>query len=336
MERKALMDDHHTPSLESTLSHPDSWAMDTSQWPAFDVKEMADEIAHLGLVKHIAELELFGYTVVHADQVNARPLAEKALARICDLSEQRLGIRPDVVGGTTHVGVHTRTIGKIMHEDRVFQQLMMHPVALALVTYMLGRSCVFSGSGVFMKGPATADQGGNSVTAQILAERGTISAKAKANRLQLGLHVDYTDRPAPFPALHEMCNVTWLLSDYDEEKGSIAFVPGSHRACRHPMDLEGEELAVPITAPMGSIAVFNSAIWHGSFPRKIAGLRTGLALWYCRPFVARLESFADVVTPELLEGMPPRFATLMGMDRLEYDVKGAKDGKFVLRPWHLT
>jgi ectoine hydroxylase-related dioxygenase (phytanoyl-CoA dioxygenase family) len=332
------MDDHHAHPLQHPVSSDNSWAADTSAWPDSDVKRMADELAEMGLVKHIAELELFGYTVVHADKVNARPLAEKALARICDISEQRLGLRPDLVGGTTHVGVHTRTIGKIIHEDRVFQQLLMHPIALALVTYTLGRSCVFSGSAVFMKGPATTHDvtANDSATAKILAERNALSAKAKANRLQLGLHVDYVDRPAPFPALHEMCNVTWLLSDYDEEKGSIAFVPGSHRVCRHPMDLEGEEDAVPITAPMGSIVVFNSAIWHGSFPRKIPGLRTGLALWYCRPFVARLESFADVITPELMEGMPERFATLMGLHRLEYGLKGAKDGKFVLRPGHLT
>jgi hypothetical protein len=327
------MNDHFSPPLSSDA---DPWLLNTSRWPQFDVKSVADEIARFGLVKHIAELELFGFTVVHADRINFRGAVEKAFSRICDLTEDRLGIRPDLVNGSTHVGVHTRTIGKIMHEDRVFQELLLHPIPLALVTYLLGRSCVYSGSAVFMKGPATADASLESSTARALGELSSISAKASAQRLQLGLHVDYVDRPAPFPILTELCNVTWLMSDYDEEKGSIAFVPGSHKAYRQPMDLEAEELAVPVEAPLGSIIVFNGGLWHGSFPRRIPGLRTGLALWYCRPYVARFESFTDVVTPELLAGMPERFATLMGMDRLEYGVKGAKEGKFVLRPRYFT
>jgi ectoine hydroxylase-related dioxygenase (phytanoyl-CoA dioxygenase family) len=187
-----------------------------------------------------------------------------------------------------------------------------------------------------MKGPAESDDGSCGEAGKALNRLSSISGKARADRLQLGLHVDYVDRPAPFPIFPELCNVTWLMSDYDEEKGSIAFVPGSHKAYRQPMDLEAEEVAVPIEAPLGSIVVFNGALWHGSFPRKTPGLRTGLALWYCRPYVARFESFTDVVTPALLAGMPERFATLMGMDRLEYGVKGAKEGKFVLRPRYFT
>jgi ectoine hydroxylase-related dioxygenase (phytanoyl-CoA dioxygenase family) len=288
------------------------WSMDTSRWPQSDVKFMAEEIARLGLSVNVAELDMFGYTIVHADKLGAQDLIRSALEAVFTLVEERSGVRPDVVSGSTHAGLYGMSMSKFLHRDRSFQKLMMHPIALALVTYLLGQRCLFSLSSLFMKGPAEGHV--NTDKKVSFANRG--------ERLQLGVHVDYTQHPAPFSAMVEQCNTTWLLSDYTAENGSIAMVPGSHRMRRHPADNELEEFAVPIEAPMGSLLVFNSATWHGSFPRKVPGLRTGLAFFFCRAYMRTLESHHDVVTPELLAGMPPRFATLMGVDKFEYNEQG--------------
>jgi hypothetical protein len=303
--------------------------MDVQAWPDSNVRDMALEIQSEGLIRNVAELELFGFTIVHVDQTGAADMVDEALERALDMVEKRNGIRPDVEEGGTHQDVYGRSTSKFVHVHRAFQNLMMHPKALTLVTYLLGKRAQLSTSGLFMKGPATGT--------------GTVDDRVyfagAGNRLQLGLHADYTQRPSPFPARHEQCNVTWLLSDYNQDNGSLALVPGSHRELRHPLSLEGEEDAVPINAKKGSFVLFTSATWHGSFPRKVKGLRTGMAFFYCRPCLARLESFEDVVTPELLEGMPDRFATLMGVDRFEFSESGVSReaaSKWPAQPHHFT
>ncbi len=315
-------------ALPASQSTP--WSSDLATWPKSDLKDVADEIARLGLVRNVAELEMFGFTIVHADQTGARALTDRALERMCDFLEQDNGVRPDLKTGATHVNIFGRSLGQILHRDRVFQELLLHPMALALVTYLLGNMCHFSGSALFMKGPVDASNPNTSKNAYYVN---------KTKRMQLGLHCDILHRPAPFSAIPELCNVHWLLTDYSDAEGALALVPGSHRALRHPMELEGEDDAIAVTAPAGSFVLFTGATWHGSLPRTVPGIRAGMPLWYCRANMARNEDFEGIVTPELLEGMPPRFATLMGMHRVAWNAGGPKIEnlkKWPVRPGYFT
>src|SRR5258708_1105883 len=164
-----------------------SWSVDTSLWPESNVRDVADELAKYDLVRNVAELELFGFTVVHADQTGVDTLIDTAVERVLHLVEDRSGAPPHVRCAGTPLNGYGRSTSKVLHKDRVFQQLMMHPMALALVTYLLGKRCLFSTSGLFMKGPATSRGGAD--------ER--VYLAAAGERLQLGLHADYTQRPSP-------------------------------------------------------------------------------------------------------------------------------------------
>lgn len=306
------------------------WCSDTSRWPDSEVKAVADEIARLGLQRNVAELELFGYTVVHADQTGAKALTDRALERACDLIVEDGAERPDFSTGATHANIYGRSLLQFLHRDRVFQELMIHPMALALVTYLMGNLCQYSGSGFYIKGPV--DEGNPKKTTNLYYAN-------PSKRLQLGLHVDALHRPSPLSFLPELCNVHWMLTDYDEERGATCIVPGSHRALRQPMEGEGEDQAIPIEAKAGSFVLFLGTTWHGSFPRAVPGLRAGLALWYCRAYMHRNEDFHDVLTAELLDGMPPRFATLMGADEVVWNKNGPKTEavkKWPLRPGYFT
>ena len=68
--------------------------------------------------------------------------------------EQRTGVRPDLASGETHRNVFFPTLYYFLFEDPLFQEWLLHPVLLALVTYLLGESCVLTTTAVFMKGPA--------------------------------------------------------------------------------------------------------------------------------------------------------------------------------------
>jgi ectoine hydroxylase-related dioxygenase (phytanoyl-CoA dioxygenase family) len=70
--------------------------------------------------------------------------------------------------------------------------------------------------------------------------------------------------PAPF----QVCNSIWLLDDFTEDNGATRVVPGSHRFSVSPGDAMPDPEAahhgqVKLTAPAGTVVVFNSHLWHG-------------------------------------------------------------------------
>jgi hypothetical protein len=298
--------------------------LDCSFWPQSETRAVAEEIVDLGLEREVYELETFGLTVVPAERTGARDLCQRVFARACGLIEERTGTAPDVGEGSTHVDVFVPSRYHFIHEDEVFQELLMHPMGLALATTLVGRRCVLAGTELFMKGPATRMTGND------------LSLGSRTEGLQLGLHSDNVMVPEPFPLAAHACNVTWLLSDYTREGGALAFVPGSHRICRQPYSGEAVEAAVPIEAPLGSLVVWHGNTWHGSFPRTEPGLRTGMAFGLTREYMHPHEPVRRDITDDALAKWPPRFATLLGRDIIDWGTEGPDYPKLVNRPYRYS
>ena len=251
---------------------------------------IAAEIDRLALGTHVADLELQGLAVVRPELVGGPQLADQMLELVLDLMERRNGVRPDPASGATHTNVCFPTLYFFLFEDELFEQWLLHPVMRALVDHLLGEQCILHTTTVFMKGPTDPPVDG----------------------LQLGLHSDQQMVPDPFPPYALIAGATLLLTDYTRENGAFAFVPGSHRAARHPVGQESIDRVVPVEAPRGSLLVHHGALWHGSFGRTTPGLRAGLAYAYSRMFVTPLEAYRERVTKEILDRNPPRFASLLG------------------------
>jgi ectoine hydroxylase-related dioxygenase (phytanoyl-CoA dioxygenase family) len=107
--------------------------------------------------------------------------------------------------------------------------------------------------------------------------------------------------------------------DYTEEKGALAMVPGSHRLHRQPVRgetaLDGPERnphAIPMEIPAGSAVVWHGNTWHGSFPRKVPGLRLNLATYFCREYIVPQEAYRGNVPEGFVEQGEERLATLLG------------------------
>jgi len=267
--------------------------LDTAKWPGQEhLLDIWDEVRKYDLVENVAELHTFGLTVVPPERTHAGDLTERVLGRCLDLIEERTGSRPDLNGGETHRDIFYPSLHWMLFDDPVFEELVMNPVSLALVTYLLGVSCVYGGSELFVKGPTT-DQ---------------------AQELQLGLHNDQIMMPSPHPLYAQNVNVTWTLTDYTKDDGCLAFLPGSHQYCRQPVGDEGTDKAVPVETPKGSIVLWHGNTWHGSYPKKTPGLRIGLASIYSRKYLLTPEPIREHITQEMLDRNPPRFAALMGVD----------------------
>lgn len=262
-----------------------------------------EEIQCLGLEAYVADLDAHGYTVLPPSIACPNGLAGRLLEAVLDVGERRNGVRPDLEGGTTHAGFKGRfasfssddgdsPIGDLMQsllfEDRVFEEALMNPVLLAMATYLCGYSVVLSSMGCFMKGP---------------------------NVSTFTLHTD-TPLPAPLPPQALVCNLTYVLTDFNRENGSTAFVPGSHKWCRAPVGNEGvvgdggNPAAVPVECPAGSLLLWHGNTWHGAFNRTAPGLRVSVPVYMARPFIRTQEGLVGKIPQEMLDRNPPRFAIL--------------------------
>jgi ectoine hydroxylase-related dioxygenase (phytanoyl-CoA dioxygenase family) len=251
-----------------------------------------EAIAVLGLEKQAFDLDTLGYTVLTPTELDAGDLALRLREALLDIAAEKAGgVRPDlhgggVAGGRTAVG-QGQFLHHVLFKNRVFEEALLNPRVLALSTYLLGESCVLSSMNAMIK---------------------------SAGPDNLELHTDQVGTPAPFPAYAQVANATWALTDYSKDDGSISFVPGSHRLCRHPTRREAidQSLAVPVTAPAGSLIVWHGNTWHGAFARRTPGLRVNLMTYFCRWYLLPQALYRQTVPREILDRNPDRFAVLMG------------------------
>jgi ectoine hydroxylase-related dioxygenase (phytanoyl-CoA dioxygenase family) len=237
------------------------------------------EIGDLGLEKNLLALETHGFTVIEG--VLSGETVERAKRAILRRVERDTGRAIDPATATTEDYEGMNYIPYLLYDDEVFEEILMEPAPLALVTYLLGESCILSSLGSHFKGP-----GGQ----------------------PLPLHSDNGNgTPAPFPAWSQVANVNYALTPYSRDAGALAMVPGSHRLARQPrpeeMVLGGDATnpkALVMELAPGDAVVWHGNTWHGSFARTLPGIRMNLAVYFCRQFVQSQEWHKGVVPESVL------------------------------------
>jgi hypothetical protein len=250
------------------------------------------EITDLGLEQNAWELDTKGYTVLRPDQVGAADLITNVKDHALSIIEQQIGFRLDLdedqrfAGAPTPVG-RGAFIPLPILMDQMYEPALMNRAMLALVTYLLGESCILSSM--------------------------SIALKVQAPEI-LELHTDNVGMPSPMAPYPQVANATWALTDYSPENGATQFLPGSHRRYRQPCRAEALDLslAVPVTAPAGSIIIWNGATWHGAVPRTNSGARLSLIMLFCRWYLMPQMMMRQLISEEAVTRNPPRFATLVG------------------------
>ncbi len=100
-----------------------------------------------------------------------------------------------------------------------------------------------------------------------------------------GLHADW--RGAVADGDFHIMNSMWCLDDFTEHNGSTRAVPGSHKWERTPADDLGDPKLdhpdqVLLTAPAGSVIIFNAHLWHGGTLNTTDQRRRGMTMSYAR------------------------------------------------------
>lgn len=148
-------------------------------------------------------------------------------------------------------------LADLVNKGEVFDIFYTHPKVLAGIASVLGQEYKISS----------------------LNYRAALPGKGLQN-----LHVDWKDGIPD--GKYKVCNSIWLLDDFTMDNGATRIVPGTHRSKALPQDIV-EDLSLPhpdeilITAPAGSVFIFNSHVWHGGTTNTTNKPRRSIHSYFC-------------------------------------------------------
>src|SRR5262245_40505412 len=271
--------------------------MEIGNWKASQgLNEVMREARALGLERNLLELDTYGFTVLEPYRAAPKEEVDALRTAIFDLiaNEDPAAVDINLQPEQTRPA-YGRQLFHLLVKDERFARAVMNRHTLTFARFMMGASCRVYSTVAFFK-------------------TGTVGVTH--------LHNDSTGMPAPLPHYGNVCNVSWVLTDYTIENGTFYMVPGSRHFCRHPAQVDqpklmggpaSDDFGVAVSAPAGSLIVFHGNTWHGTYPKTSDGPRVHIANTFCRNYVNPAENYDDV--PErMLETFGPEFRRLLGVD----------------------
>jgi len=119
-----------------------------------------------------------------------------------------------------------------------------------------------------------------------------------------GLHADW--RSAVEPGDYWVCNSAWLLDDFTASNGATRVIPGSQRSGQSPTDALADPTQtqpdeVLLTAPAGTVVIFNSHTWHGGTLNRTDRPRRVLHSYFTRRNEPQQLDQKAYIRPETLQ-----------------------------------
>jgi len=190
--------------------------------------------------------------------------------------------------------IHTNGLGQhvrwLVNKGEIYERLVAHPKVVPFFEYLLGNDYTLS-----------------TLTSNI------ISPGAPDG----GYHVDSVlgAMPEPLPAFPMVANSLWLLDDFTPENGGTRFVPGIHRTFKKPPPgLTHHPDEERLSAPKGSVFLFNGAVWHSAGGNKTDQPRIALICFCCRSFIKPMFDFVHHLKPEVINRATPEMRRIYGFD----------------------
>ena len=219
--------------------------------------DMATALAELGTTENSVDagtrdrLDRDGYTplpgVLSAAQLSA------IRAQLAEL----LAAEGDQAGVEVHQEAGTDRLADLINKGAMFDPCFTDPRVLACVAHVLGDFKLSS-----------------------LNFRAALPGHGAQ-----ALHADFGGRVPPEG--YQVCNSVWLLDDFTADNGATRVVPGSHRNGTSAREALADQAAdqpdqVLLTAPAGTVVVFNSHLWHGGTQNRSDRPRRALHSYFGR------------------------------------------------------
>jgi ectoine hydroxylase-related dioxygenase (phytanoyl-CoA dioxygenase family) len=178
-------------------------------------------------------------------------------------------------------------LADLVNKGAVFDIFYTEPRVLAAISRVLGRDMKLSSLNYRAAKPGSGEQ---------------------------NLHVDWHEAVAP--GVYTVCNSIWLLDDFSIANGGTRLVPGTHLAGRLPQDVLDDPAAphpeqVVLEAPAGTVAVFNSHMWHGGTRNTTGRHRRAVHSYFCRRDQPQQVDQRRYIKPETRERLHPAALTLL-------------------------
>ncbi|MFF0342265.1 phytanoyl-CoA dioxygenase family protein [Kribbella sp. NPDC004875] len=184
-------------------------------------------------------------------------LAPEEVAELNKRLAELTAAEGDRAGLEVHQEKGTDRLADLVNKDPIFEVCFSHPRVLAAMRHVLGEFRLSS-----------------------LNSRAALPGEGHQ-----GLHADF-GHPVQ-PGEYEVCNSIWLLDDFTPENGATRVVPGSHRRGTMPADEMPDPAAahpdqIQLTAPAGTVVIFNSHLWHGGTQNHTGKPRRALHSYFAR------------------------------------------------------
>ena len=227
---------------------------------------------------HLNRVEADGYTII--ENAFSTDLADKLVSDLTRLERER-----NIVPATNGFeGFQTWRIYNLLALGRLYEQIPVHPVVLAVMRNVLGDGCLISSLSSISIGPGE--------TAQ-------------------PIHADDQLLPLPKPHLATIANSMWALTDFTEANGATRIIPGSHKADHSPpYGVEQQSIAAEMRK--GGVLIWHGSLWHGGGANATSQRRWGVAMNYCAGWVRQQENQQLGIPLDLVRQFSPDLQQLCG------------------------
>lgn len=208
-------------------------------------------------------------------------LSAAQVARIGERTDELIALEGDRAGTEVHQEAGTHRLSDLVNKDPIFEICFTHPRVLAAISHVLRGDLKLSSL--------------------------NFRAALPGSGLQ-GLHADWHSAVAPGD--YYVCNSIWLLDDFTELNGATRVVPGSHRSGQTPKEAMADPTQphpdeVLLTAPAGTVVIFNSHTWHGGTLNRTDHPRRGLHSYFARRDQQQQLDQKAYIRPETYQRLSP-------------------------------
>ncbi len=221
----------------------------------------------------------------HLDQNGYLPLpnilSAELVARINTRMDELIALEGAEAGKEVHQEAGTTRLSDLVNKDPVFEICFTHPRVLAAIAHVLGDDLRLSSLNYRAALPGFGHQ---------------------------GLHADWGGAVAAGD--YSVCNSVWLLDDFTALNGATRVVPGSNRSGTSPKDVMADPVQphpdeVLLTAPAGTVVIFNAHTWHGGTLNRTGQPRRAMHSYFTRRALQQQLDQQAYIRPETYARLSP-------------------------------
>lgn len=240
----------------------------------------------MNLKEFMTQLDEQGYCII-PDVLDAASIEKinQRLWQAAEKSEQR-GVPTRNVG--LDPNEHNIRVFNLIDLDPMFIELIQHPLAVDVVTHVLGTNFLIS-----------------NFTANIALP----GARSMALHSDQGIVV-------PEPWFHPWAiNIIWCLNDIHEKNGATRFIPGSHKVTsRSELPEDAKNRTIPFEAKAGSIIAMDGRVWHTSGANITEDEKRALLFgYYSAGFIRPQQNWNAALSAETIATLNPWMREKLGL-----------------------